>query len=270
MRPYRTWVLACMTVAVALLVASCSSQPKTQPPPPSSPSPSPSPNVPLDGWQLTLPVADPSSGGADTVNPARLSPPWLTQTDGGISFWAPVEGATTPNSSHARTELVSKDSFPAGTQPHTLTASLVVNQLPSQNPDVILGQIHGSGHINSVPYVMLHYFDGAIKVVVKQAQSGDASMTYPLADDVPLSTPFTFHISDNGNGSLTFALDAGGHTTTATSPVPAPFAGADVRFQVGAYQQAESTGDAAPDDGARVTFSAITTSKEAAPATPAS
>jgi hypothetical protein len=261
---YRTRALACLTVAVVLLVASCSSAPKTQAPPSS-----PSVNVPLDGWQLTLPVADPSSGGADTVNPARLSPPWLTQTDGGVTFWAPVEGATTPNSSHARTELVSKDSFAAGTEPRTLTASLAVNQLPSENPDVILGQIHGAGDIKSVPYVMLHYFDGAIKVVVKQAQSGDASMTYPLADDVPLSTPFTFHISDDGNGNLTFALDAGGHTTTATSPVPPAFSGADVRFQVGAYQQAESTGATAADDGARVTFTTITTKSEAAPATPA-
>ncbi|HEY0815666.1 MAG TPA: polysaccharide lyase family 7 protein [Pseudonocardia sp.] len=266
MTSHRLRVPACMIIVAAFVLAACSSQPKPAPPP--TPS-APSVTVPLDGWQLTLPVADPSSGGADTVNPARLSPPWLTQTEGGITFWAPVGGATTPNSSHSRTELVSKDSFPAGTQPRTLTASLTVTQLPTQNPDVILGQIHGAGDLKSVPYVMLHYFDGAVKVVVKQAQTGDASMTYPLADDVPLSTPFTFHISDNGNGSLTFALDAGGHTTTATSPVPAPFSGADVRFQVGAYQQAESAQASGPDDGARVTFSAITISKEAAaPATP--
>ncbi|MBA3907145.1 MAG: polysaccharide lyase family 7 protein [Pseudonocardiales bacterium] len=267
MRSHRMRALACVTVALALVVASCSSQPKTQAP---SPSPSSPVNVSLDGWQLTLPVADPSSGGADTVNPARISPPWLTQTDSGVMFWAPVEGATTPNSSHARTELVSKDSFSGGKEPRTLTASLAVTQLPSENPDVIIGQIHGAGDIKSVPYVMLHYFDGAIKVVVKQAQTGDASMTYPLADDVPLSTPFTFRISDDGNGSLTFALDAGGRTTTATAPVPAAFSGADVRFQVGAYQQAKSTGDTAADDGARVTFTTIATNKEAgaASATP--
>ena len=104
---------------------------------------------------------------------------------------------------------------------------------------LIVGQIHGNGDIKSVPWVMLHYFDGAIKVVVKQKQSGDAAMTYALADDVPLSTPFTYRISDDGNGSLTFALDADGHTTTATAPVPEAFSGADVRFQVGAYQQAQ-------------------------------
>ncbi len=163
----------------------------------------------LDGWQLTLPVADPDSGDADTVNPAKVSPPWLTTADGGgVTFWAPVDGATTKNSSHARTELVQRDNFAAGSEPHTLTASATVTQLPSENPDVILGQIHGAEDIKSVAWVMLHYFDGAIKVVVKQAQSGSASQDYVLADSVPLNTPFTFRLSDNGNGTLTFGLDA--------------------------------------------------------------
>jgi hypothetical protein len=247
------WVISSVVAALALVLASCASQPKTPAPP--------SVVVPLDGWQLTLPVADPSSGDADTVNPARISPPWLTTTDGGgMVFWAPVDGATTPNSAHARTELVRKDTFKAGKDTHTLTATLTVTQLPSEDPDVIIGQIHGAGDIKSVPWVMLHYFDGAIKVVVKQAQSGDAAVTYPLSDDVPLNTPFTFHITDNGNGSLTFGLDSGGHTSSATAPVPPAFDGATVRFQVGAYQQAEASGaSAAADDGARLTFTAITT-----------
>jgi Alginate lyase len=255
-----TRALACVVAALALVVASCSSS--TPPPKP------PSAEVRLDGWQLTLPVADPSSGDADTVNPARISPPWLTQaTDGGMTFWAPVDGATTPNSDHARTELVNRDTFSAGREAHTLTASLTVTQLPSQNPDVILGQIHGAGDLKSVAYVMLHYFDGAIKVVVKQAKSGSAAMNYQLADDVPLGTPFTFHISDDGNGSLTFALDADGHTSTVAAPVPVAFLGASVRFQVGAYQQAEASDGGPAEDGARVTFTEITTSAKAAPPT---
>lgn len=260
-------VLACLLAASALVVASCSTPAK-----PSAPAPAPAPstsNVPLDGWQLTLPVADADSGDADTVNPARLSPPWLTEADGGaVTFWAPVDGATTPNSSHARTELVNKNTFPAASGPHTLTATASVTQLPQKAPDVILGQIHGAEDIKSVPWVMLHYLDGAINVVVKQAQTGSASKDYTLADDVPLNTPFTFRLTDNGNGTLTFALDAGGKTTTAAAPVPPAFTGATVRFQVGAYQQAESKDAAAGDDGARVTFSAITTTSGAAAATP--
>ena len=259
MRTHSTRAIACIGAALALLLASCTSAP--------APGPAPAPSdVKLDGWQLTLPIADPDSGDADTVNPAKVSPPWLTTADnGGVIFWAPVDGATTKNSSHARTELVQRDTFAAGSEPHTLTASATVTQLPKENPDVILGQIHGAEDIKSVAWVMLHYFDGAIKVVVKQAQSGSASQDYVLADSVPLNAPFTFRLSDNGNGTLTFGLDAAGQTKTATAPVPAAFAKATVRFQVGAYQQAESTDGAAADDGARVTFTKITTDDKPAP-----
>jgi alginate lyase len=260
MRTRSTRAVACVVAALALALASCTTS-GTPSPNPATPS-----DVNLEGWQLTLPIANPDSGDADTVNPAKVSPPWLTTADGGgVTFWAPVEGATTKNSSHARTELVQRDNFASGSEPRTLTASATVSQLPKENPDVILGQIHGADDIKSVAYVMLHYFDGAIKVVVKQAQSGSASQDYALADSVPLNTPFTFRLSDNGNGTLTFGLDAAGQTKTATAPVPAAFSGATVRFQVGAYQQAESADGAGGDDGARVTFTKITTDDKPAP-----
>jgi Alginate lyase len=253
--------MACVVAALALALAACTSTGAPNP----APGPSPS-DVNLDGWQLTLPVANPESGDADTIKPARLAPPWLTTTDNGaMAFWAPVGGATTKNSSHARTELVQTDNFEAGTQPRTLTASATVAQLPNENPDVIIGQIHGAEDIKSVAWVMLHYFDGAIKVVVKQAREGDASQDYILADSVPLNTPFTFRLSDNGNGTLTFGLDANGQTKQETAPVPPAFRGATVRFQVGAYQQAETAQSTAGDDGARVTFTKITTDDQPAP-----
>ena len=263
MRNRSTRVLAGVGAALALALAACSSM--TAPTP--SPAPSGPSDVKLDGWQLTLPVANPDSGDADTIKPARIAPPWLTTADnGGMTFWAPVGGATTKNSSHARTELVRLDNFEAGTTARTLTASAAVSQLPSENPDVILGQIHGAEDIKSVAWVMLHYVDGAIKVVVKQAQEGDASQDYVLANNVPLNTPFTFRLSDNGNGTLTFGLDANGQTKQETAPVPPAFNGATVRFQVGAYQQAESEeGTPASDDGARVTFTTITTDDKPAP-----
>ena len=166
MKSRSTRTLACVIAALAVVLASCTGTPAPAP----APAPSPS-DVKLDGWQLTLPIANPDSGDADTLKPARLAPPWLTTADGGgMTFWAPVGGATTKNSSHARTELVQVDNFAAGTDPRTLTASATVTQLPSENPDVILGQIHGAEDIKSVAWVMLHYFDGAIKVVVKQAR----------------------------------------------------------------------------------------------------
>ena len=125
-------------------------------------------------------------------------------------------------------------------------------------PSVIIGQIHGTGDISSVPFVMLFYNGGALKVVVKQEQSGEAKADYPLLTDVPLGARFDYGISQNADGSLTFTASFSGRNASATAPVPAAFAGASVRFQAGAYQQASSEdGTAAADDGARVTFSSI-------------
>jgi hypothetical protein len=72
-------------------------------------------------------------------------------------------------------------------------------------------------------------------------------------------------LSDNGNGTLTFGLDVNGQTKQETAPVPPAFRGATVRFQVGAYQQAETAQSTAGDDGARVTFTKITTDDQPAP-----
>ncbi|HWN32232.1 MAG TPA: polysaccharide lyase family 7 protein [Pseudonocardia sp.] len=209
--------------------------------------------VDLSGWKLTLPKAS-EKGTAASINPADSAPPWLTRDDTGcLKFWAPVDGATTPNSQHPRTELVSLNNFKAGSGQHVLRASLAVAQAPSTNRDIIIGQIHGADDISSVPFVMLHYDGGTIKVVVKQAQSGSTSDKYPLITGVPLGARFDYAISDNGDGKLTFAARYGSQTPHVTVPIPAPFQGATVRFQAGAYQQGEAGGGGS-DDGARVNF----------------
>jgi hypothetical protein len=213
----------------------------------------------LAGWKLTLPTAN-AKGGATIVDPAAVSPPYLTADPAGaLVFWAPVAGATTKNSEHTRTELNSLTPFTAGTSgKHSLTATVTVNQVPTEAKDVIIAQIHGTDDISSVPYVMLHWADGELKVVVKQ-DKGSAHKDYPLTSDVPLGSPFDIGIVDNGDGTMTFTANHDGDTPEATAPVPPAFNGANVRFQTGAYQQADSEGsDAAPDDGAKVTVTALT------------
>ena len=248
-------------VAIVVLVGAAAvgcGVPGTPHPIPTAAPAVPSGPVTLAGWKLTLPVVG-RKGDAATVNPAAVSPPWL-QTDGhgGLTLWAPVAGATTPNSGHTRTELDSLSPFLAGVGKHVLTASVTVAQLPRAKPDVILGQIHGSDTISSVPFVMLHDDGGTIDVVVKQKQSGADGTTVPLLTGVPLGTPFTFSISDDGNGTLTFTATADDRAASRTASVPAAFSGAPVRFQAGDYQQADSTTGGASDDGARVTFHALT------------
>jgi Alginate lyase len=248
-------------IAATCVVASCSTS--SPPPPPPAPAP-PSPGAPaaptLDGWKLTLPTEN-AKGDAAIVDPAQPSPPYLTMDGAGaLVFWAPVNGATTKNSDHARTELDSLTNFTAGSGKHSLTGSAIVNQVPSDAKDVIIAQIHGADDVSSVPFVMLHWNDGELKVVVKTVRKGSASQNYPLTSGIPLGAKFDFGITDNGDGTMTFTANYAGDTPQASGPMPPEFAGATVRFQAGAYQQSISTGTAAPDDGARVTFSALTVS----------
>jgi hypothetical protein len=211
--------------------------------------------IDLSGWKLTLPEEG-ESGNAAEVEPAAVTDPWLTAgPDGSLTFWAPAAGATTKNSKSPRTELISLNDFSAGTDQRSLTASLAVSQVPADSKEIIIGQIHGSGDIRSVPYVMLHYKDGNIEAEVKEKQKGDEKQTVPLLSGVPLNERFDFTITDTGDGSMTFSASHGGHTQQATAQVPEDFRGEPVRFQVGDYQQAEEAqGD---DDGGRVTFYTI-------------
>lgn len=221
---------------------------------PEPPTTTPS-GIDLQGWKLTLPEEG-DKGNAAEVEPAAVTDPWLTTgPDGSLTFWAPAAGATTKNSKSPRTELISLTDFSAGEDRRSLTASLAVSQVPTDSKDIIIGQIHGSDDIKSVPYVMLHYKDGDIEAEVKQKQKGDEKQTFPLLSGVPLNERFDFTISDDGNGSMTLSATRGGQTQQATAPVPEEFQGETVRFQVGDYQQAESSeGD---EDGGRVTFYTI-------------
>jgi Alginate lyase len=244
-----------LLIVLASLCAACSvSTIKGTP----SPAPSTDGSVSLSGWQLTLPLPA-KNGAAASVNPAVASPPWLSTDDsGGLAFFAPVDGAKTKNSDHARTELVGLGTFTAGSGRHTLRASITVSQVPVDARDVIIGQIHGADTIKSVPFVMLHYDAGAITVVVKQQQSGPAAQKLTLLSEVVLGARFDYSLADNGDGSLTFTADDGSQHATMNAPLPDAFRGATVRFQAGAYQQGRSGHGAAADDGARLTFFALT------------
>jgi hypothetical protein len=264
---------ACAVVLVAslgigLLVAGGPhpESPPSSPPVASATPPSPQPvGISLDGWKLSIPEEN-DDGDATTIEPAALKAPWLSATpDGGLMFWAPASGATTKNSENPRTELDSLTNFAAGTGPHTLAASVTLLQVPQDGGGIILGQIHGAGDISSVPYVMLRFQDGQVKVVVKQVKDGNAHVNYPLLDNVGLNSRFDFTITDLGNGSLAFSASHDGDTRQVEAPVPAQFKGQTVRFQAGDYQQADSPGGA--QDGGRVIFHQLA-EQSTAPAPP--
>jgi hypothetical protein len=254
----RALIVGCAVALAVGTAAGCAAESGIPHPVPSAAvTPPVTGPVRLDGWKLTLPV--PGKGGAAIVEPAAPRAPWLVvDGQGGLTLWAPVTGSTTAHSTHARTELDSLTPFTAATGRHVLAAVVAVTQFPRATPDVIVGQLHGADALSSIPFVMLHDDGGAIGVVVKHDRSGPDADRVPLLAHVPLGARFGFTISDNGDGTLTFTASTDGRTVTASAAMPAAFRGVDVRFQAGAYQQADSSsGGGAADDGARVSLHAL-------------
>jgi Alginate lyase len=245
---------AALLVASTVMIGSCSSGDRAGPEP-TPPSAAAGAGA-LTGWKLSIPVEN-DDGNATTVDPAAVSPPWLTVDDAGaLTFWAPAEGATTKNSSHPRTELNSLDTFKSGRELRTLRASIAVQQEPADGEGIIIAQIHGAKDddedIVSVPYVMVQLRSGTLDVEVKQQRKGDDDITYPLLDAVSKDDRIDLELTDTGDGSLRFTATAGSRSATQTAPVPSEFAGATVRFQAGAYPQSKKA--AGPDDGGKVVF----------------
>lgn len=217
--------------------------------------------IALDGWKLTLPVDSSGSlsGTAKQLSTAAITEPWLTRNaDGSLTFWAPSSGATTANSEHARTELVSTNDWMFGSGVHTLSATVSVSQVPQSNPDICVGQVHGGGSIKSIPFVMLHYRDGNIVVIVKQVLHGSSSQSITLLTGVPLNGTFSYTITDNGDGTLGLSATYNGQSQKSTAQVVPDFMGTDQRFQAGDYQQA--TSGTSTSDGGRVTFYSLSVS----------
>jgi poly(beta-D-mannuronate) lyase len=109
------------------------------------------PAVDLSAWKLTLPVAErgrPREIGQPDLPTFRLDPFFRLGADG-VSFHAPVDGATTEGSSYPRCEL--RELEADGTTPaawsteegvHAMTIRQAITRLPSRKPHVVAGQVH--------------------------------------------------------------------------------------------------------------------------------
>ena len=249
-RPRRLAALAAVTLAAGAAFATA----------PGAVAAQPDATVSLSGWKLTLPVnsSGEQTGAATTVSPAAVTPPWLTRNSSGtLTFWAPTEGATTPNSAHPRTELVDTTDFTAGSGSHTLSADMTMQELPAGSDDIIIGQIHGSGSDSSVPLLMLHYTSGRIWVAVRDNPTVEGTQTATLLTGVPMNEAFSYHITADGS-SLTseVAVTSTGQTATHTITLNSSFEGMPVRWQVGDYQQTDANDDST--DGGRLTLNDLT------------
>jgi hypothetical protein len=222
----------------------------------------PDSKIDLAIWQLQLPTGQPKR--PDTVSAKQLqagysSSYFYTDSDGGLAFWCPENGVTTPNSRHGRSELreMNRDGSAAnwdvaGT--HIMDATLKVVKVPS---NTTIGQIHiGSAlqaglPLSTKPLVELYYHaNGDVVVGIEKSPAGGQT-AYTLAN-IPLDTTFSYQIKATAS-TLTITVNGTPHEY----PLPASFIGYGEYFKAGNYIQSNS--DSATV-GALVKFYALSVS----------
>ena len=213
--------------------------------------------VSLSGWDLTLPIDSSGCqcGDAEQLSPAALFSPWLTRdSSGGLVFWAPTKGASTPNSAHPRTELVSTGSFAGDSSAtHTLNATLSIQQLPPAD-DIVIGQIHGGGSSSSIPLLLLHYTSGSLTVWVRPQPSTSSTKVATLLSGVPLDKSFSYAISETG-ATMKVSVTYGSTTKSTSIHLGSGFDGMTLRFQAGDYQQSDT--NSSSTEGGKLTITAL-------------
>lgn len=190
-----------------------------------------------------------ASGTSKFLRPARFDPPWLTEGPcGALEFFAPIQGATTPHSPHARTELQSAGHFTLGTGTASLHETIAVTQVPAAKPEIIIAQFLAP---DGGPYAHIQYDAGTVSVSVHDVG------TFSLLTGVPLGATFSDSLTASG-ATLTITATRDGQTITKTATNPAAFTGKQMIMKAGDYQQ--GTASESSSDGGRVTISALSTS----------
>ncbi|MDB5968979.1 MAG: hypothetical protein JWQ90_1429 [Hydrocarboniphaga sp.] len=216
----------------------------------------PSGNFDLSHWKLTLPVDDAGgiTGTAAEVKDLQgySSPMFYTAADGGMVFWAPVNGATTDGSHYPRSELrETLDPASAATNwsdatNSVLEANLKVSQVPSTSGKVIVGQIHG---YDVAPLVKLQFegSGGKLTALINPTPTSSSPIKYTLATGLALDKAFYYRITVS---SGVLSLSANGSTPLQYTIDPS-WRNIGLYFKAGAYVQASGSSGT---DGGQATF----------------
>lgn len=234
-----------------------------------NPALAPGGNFALENWSLTVPSdADGTvTGDALTLKAHQLSgnsgyqSPWFyTESDGTMTFWTPLNGATVGGSSSPRSEL--REMLDPSTVFSTsiLDAQVRVLQVPSDGK-VIVGQVHG---YSAPPLVMVYYqYDeliGTGKIVGKfqfYPEQGPPYYKVTLASDIALGERYSYQIKVTHNGKHGIAWASVNNGQPARMDIPHEWDDKGLYFKAGAYLHMH--GDSA-DEGARVKFYRLATS----------
>lgn len=231
--------------------------------PAAEPSAAPAP-IDVSRWKLTLPIdaAGTVDGKASEVLPAELTAGYqhpdyfVAAGDGSLTFWCPVDGATTEGTEYPRTELREMldprnprvNWSPVGT--HAMSARCQVRDVPSSQK-VIIGQIHSySGKAR--PLIKLQFYKGRIEALVKVSptRGEDRKLVFP---EVGLNADIDYEIRlQDGQ------LDVTVNDTTQTEQIfenDPEWANQTFYFKAGAYPQ---DNEGPPTEGARIVFTQLT------------
>lgn len=212
--------------------------------------------IDLSTWNLSIPVGSP----ATTIDTPALASGYRDQyfhaDSSTLFFWAPVTGSVTKSAKYPRSEL--RETYPNGAvhnwkypeADNFLRAALAVNMVPSTGK-VVIGQIHQYGSNEPLLKVEYQYKEktklGNIVAKLRQTPEQDEPTVITIAQNVPLSTRFTYTIHLTQAGSLVVNAADYQWSTTLNSGWKTK----DLYFKAGVYTQ-DNTGYAT--EGGQVTF----------------
>lgn len=169
--------------------------------------------IDLSVWNLTIPEQVPARTIETRLVKAGYNSKYFYPNGSTITFWAPVTGTTTKNSSYPRSEL--RETFSNGKArnwlyregTHRLQARLAVAQVPSTG-DVVIGQLHSKD--NPTPYVKLVYSMergvGYLGVALRRRPQDKASPIVMTYKSMPLGRFFDYSIEVAKDGRLHIKL----------------------------------------------------------------
>ncbi len=218
----------------------------------------------LSTWNLTVPAY----GSATLIDTARLNNGYESQyfrrnADDSISFWVPVNGSHTEDSSYPRTELRETQAdgtlsyWPYQNADNYLSAVLTVNQLPSKNK-IIIGQIHSKDEPGSEndPLLKLqyHYLNGVgrLELLLRKRPGDTEVQNILLAENVQLNERFGYDLRVTPSGKLGVSVHSSdGDGGSYYQQLSGYWGNQQLYFKAGAYIQ-DNYGPS--NEGGRVTF----------------
>nr|WP_298143171.1 polysaccharide lyase family 7 protein [uncultured Pseudomonas sp.] len=242
-----------------------------------APDLAPGGNFALENWRLDFPV-EIGSDGIASIQPAQLSGPngfvyapyFYTTSDGAMTMWTPVNGATAGGSSHPRNEL--REMIDPGNHEVNWTSSgnsildaqLRILQVPSDGI-LIVGQVHG---FDAAPLVLVYYRYDAAKQTGKLMTKlqgtpvlGPPYTQHTIATDIKLGQTFTYQIKverqPGGPATVSVSANSG---IPAQMVMDSSWDGVGMYFKAGSYLHISGTSSS---EGGLVKFYRLATSHPA-------